>query len=75
MSGQGELILVQRFRLPHVGEDVKHYTEYVHCVLARDTTCDEIKELLAYYCCGVEELMEKIGLDRMAKAGKIVRKR
>jgi hypothetical protein len=64
MSGQGKLILGQRFIEPTDGCDVKTYTQYVNRTLSEQVTFDEVRDLLGHYGCGIEELVDKIVADK-----------
>ncbi|MCU0916903.1 MAG: hypothetical protein MUC88_20435 [Planctomycetes bacterium] len=54
---------------------LKAYQEYVCRMLREELTLDEIRELLTYYHCGVEELVDKIVAAKMVgrPTGKKVR--
>lgn len=75
MSGQGQLLLVQRFRPPDAACDEKTYTEYVEHTIANEVTCSELAEIMGYFACGAEEVVRKIVKDKFASAGKVLRKR
>lgn len=60
MSGQGQLILVQRFKKPTGECDRRTYRDYVRRVLAHETTMDEVQDLCRLFVCGVEQVETKI---------------
>lgn len=60
VSGQGQLILVQRFKKPTSGCDRRTFRDYVRRVLAHDVTMDEVRDLCCLFVCDVEEIETKI---------------
>jgi hypothetical protein len=60
VSGQGQLILVQRFKGPSAECDRRTYRDYVRRVLAHETTMDEVQDLCRLFVCGVDEIETKI---------------
>jgi|GEM_PF-5464456 len=60
VSGQGQLILVQRFKKPSGECDRRTYRDYVRRVLAHDVTMDEMQDLCRLLVCDVDEIETKI---------------
>ncbi len=61
--GEGAFILQKRFRPADPDEDRKAFTEYVCRQISNAVTLDEMHELMGYYGCPCEELVDRIIAD------------
>lgn len=73
--GEGALILQKRFRPADPHEDRKTFTEYVCRQMANDVMLDEMHELMGYYGCSCEELVDRVVADKMGITHRKSRKR
>jgi hypothetical protein len=69
MSGEGNVILVQRFKKPSGECDRRTYRDYVRQILAHDLTIPECQDLCRLFVCGIEELETKLVNQLFGKKG------